>query len=79
MEEKCTNAEVDKQNMSQETSVYWRLIFTGSEAAMDPKPDYGRTSYKGHARLTDRVAVITGGDCKKRKHSSSKQCLFFEL
>jgi NAD(P)-dependent dehydrogenase (short-subunit alcohol dehydrogenase family) len=35
---------------------------TGREADMDPKPDYGQTSYRGHARLQDRVAVITGAD-----------------
>jgi NAD(P)-dependent dehydrogenase (short-subunit alcohol dehydrogenase family) len=34
----------------------------GSEARMDPKPDYGLDSYLGHARLTHRVALITGAD-----------------
>jgi len=29
---------------------------------MDPKPDYGQSSYQGHARLKDRVALITGAD-----------------
>jgi NAD(P)-dependent dehydrogenase (short-subunit alcohol dehydrogenase family) len=29
---------------------------------MDPKPDYGAESYRGHERLTGRVALITGGD-----------------
>ena len=32
------------------------------ESRMDPKPDYGQDSYVGHDRLTDRVAIITGGD-----------------
>ncbi len=36
--------------------------FPGIEARMDPQPDYGIDSYKGHGRLKDRVAVITGGD-----------------
>ncbi|MCU1425902.1 MAG: short-chain dehydrogenase/reductase [Microbacteriaceae bacterium] len=34
----------------------------GTEAAMDPAPDYGETSYRGSGRLTDKVAVITGAD-----------------
>ena len=34
----------------------------GSEAAMDPKPDYGYQTYKGTGKLTDHVALITGGD-----------------
>ena len=34
----------------------------GSEADMTPKADHGETSYKGLARLTDRAAIITGGD-----------------
>ena len=32
------------------------------ESEMDPKPDYGEDSYVGHGRLTDKVAIITGGD-----------------
>src|SRR3954463_15712362 len=34
----------------------------GLESKMEPRPDYGYDSYEGHGRLTDRVAVITGGD-----------------
>src|SRR4051794_33915359 len=34
----------------------------GLEAKMDPRPDYGEQSYEGSGRLTDRVALITGGD-----------------
>ncbi len=34
----------------------------GSSAAMDPQPDYGEDSYKGSGRLTDKKAIITGGD-----------------
>jgi NAD(P)-dependent dehydrogenase (short-subunit alcohol dehydrogenase family) len=34
----------------------------GTEAAMDPAPDYGEASYRGSGRLTDKVAVITGAD-----------------
>jgi len=33
-----------------------------SEDAMREKPDYGELSYRGHGRLLDRVALITGGD-----------------
>jgi NAD(P)-dependent dehydrogenase (short-subunit alcohol dehydrogenase family) len=32
------------------------------ESEMDPKPDYGYDSYVGNGRLTDKVAIITGGD-----------------
>ncbi len=35
---------------------------TGDESEMDPAPDYGEKTYRGHGRLTDRVAIITGGD-----------------
>jgi NAD(P)-dependent dehydrogenase (short-subunit alcohol dehydrogenase family) len=34
----------------------------GHEAAMRPLADHGEDSYVGHGRLTDRVALITGGD-----------------
>ncbi len=36
--------------------------YPGSEAAMDPQPDYGFDSYKGSGRLKDKVVLITGGD-----------------
>jgi NAD(P)-dependent dehydrogenase (short-subunit alcohol dehydrogenase family) len=34
----------------------------GLEAAMQPLADHGETSYVGHGRLSDRVALITGAD-----------------
>ena len=34
----------------------------GSAAAMQPKPDHGETSYKGHGRLQGRRALVTGAD-----------------
>ena len=34
----------------------------GIEAEMTPKPEYDRESYKGSGKLTDKVALITGGD-----------------
>jgi hypothetical protein len=34
----------------------------GSNAAMDPPPDYGENSYRGSGRLDGKRAVITGGD-----------------
>ncbi|HET8541209.1 MAG TPA: SDR family oxidoreductase [Anaeromyxobacter sp.] len=34
----------------------------GSEREMRPRPDYGERSYVGRGRLTDRVAIVTGGD-----------------
>ncbi|ANY85009.1 NAD(P)-dependent oxidoreductase (plasmid) [Microvirga ossetica] len=33
-----------------------------TEAEMTPQADHGENSYRGSQRLTDRVAVITGGD-----------------
>ena len=34
----------------------------GTVRALDPPADHGETSYTGKGRLTDRVAIITGGD-----------------
>lgn len=34
----------------------------GSDAKMDPKPDWGEKSYKGTERMKGQVALITGGD-----------------
>src|SRR5918994_1504266 len=34
----------------------------GLDSEMTPQADHGETSYKGLGRLTDRVALITGGD-----------------
>jgi NAD(P)-dependent dehydrogenase (short-subunit alcohol dehydrogenase family) len=34
----------------------------GHTAAMDPKPDHGEDSYRGHDRLTGKATVITGAD-----------------
>src|SRR5688500_7092619 len=34
----------------------------GSEEKMRDKPDYGESSYVGFGRLTDKIALITGGD-----------------
>ena len=34
----------------------------GIESEMEPRPDYGYDSYEGRGRLTDRAAIITGGD-----------------
>ncbi len=34
----------------------------GSAAAMQPKPDHGETSYRGHGRLAGRRALVTGAD-----------------
>jgi len=34
----------------------------GTSSKMDPRPDYGETSYKGSGRLAGKKAVITGGD-----------------
>ncbi|MDB5297875.1 MAG: NAD(P)-dependent oxidoreductase, partial [Phycisphaerales bacterium] len=34
----------------------------GRTAPMDPQPDHGEQSYKGHGRLAGKKAIITGGD-----------------
>ena len=34
----------------------------GQEGRMQPAPDFGESSYEGHGRLRDKVAVVTGGD-----------------
>ena len=34
----------------------------GSEAELTPRADHGEDSYRGLGRLTDKVALITGGD-----------------
>jgi NAD(P)-dependent dehydrogenase (short-subunit alcohol dehydrogenase family) len=34
----------------------------GSQAAMQPRPDCGEESYRGHGRLEGKAAVITGAD-----------------
>jgi NAD(P)-dependent dehydrogenase (short-subunit alcohol dehydrogenase family) len=36
--------------------------YPGTEAEMDPKPDYGEKTYKGTGKLAGKAAVITGGD-----------------
>lgn len=35
---------------------------TGSQKQMEPEPDYGLDTYRGHGRLADKVALITGAD-----------------
>jgi NAD(P)-dependent dehydrogenase (short-subunit alcohol dehydrogenase family) len=35
---------------------------TGRESEMRPRPDFGEATYRGHGRLKDRIALITGGD-----------------
>jgi hypothetical protein len=39
-----------------------RQEYPGSEAQMDPRPDFGEDSYEGRGLLKDRSAIITGGD-----------------
>ncbi|MEU9034904.1 SDR family oxidoreductase [Streptomyces sp. NPDC048352] len=34
----------------------------GSTEEMDPRPDHGEDSYRGHDVLLDRAALVTGGD-----------------
>jgi len=36
--------------------------FPGKTSKMDPRPDHGEQSYKGHRQLEGKKALITGGD-----------------
>jgi len=36
--------------------------FPGKTSKLDPKPDHGEQSYKGHRQLEGKKALITGGD-----------------
>jgi NAD(P)-dependent dehydrogenase (short-subunit alcohol dehydrogenase family) len=36
--------------------------YPGEEAQMQPRPDYGETSYRGSGRLEGKAALITGAD-----------------
>src|SRR5688500_7838497 len=36
--------------------------FPGLESEMRPRPDFGENSYRGSGKLTDQVALSTGGD-----------------
>src|SRR5688572_17379420 len=39
-----------------------RIEHPGLDSEMTPKADHGEESYRGLGRLTDKVALITGGD-----------------
>jgi hypothetical protein len=39
-----------------------RQEWPGTESEMQPKPDFGESSYRGHDRLKGKAAIITGGD-----------------
>jgi hypothetical protein len=39
-----------------------RQQWPGVESEMQPKPDSGETSYRGHERLKGKATIITGGD-----------------
>ena len=39
-----------------------RIEHPGSDAEMNPRADHGEETYKGLNRLTDKVALVTGGD-----------------
>jgi len=36
--------------------------FPGDERKMEPRPDYGESSYRGLGRLKDKTALVTGAD-----------------
>ena len=44
----------------------------GRTAAMKPVPDHGEDTYKGSGRLTDKKAIITGGDSHRPR---GRDCL----
>ncbi len=37
-----------------------KIPMPGRDAEMDPRPDYGETSYRGSGRLAGRRAIVTG-------------------
>jgi hypothetical protein len=39
-----------------------RQQWPGVESEMQPKPDFGESSYRGHERLKGKAAIVTGGD-----------------
>ncbi len=39
-----------------------KISHPGSDKQLDPPANHGETSYHGHSRLQDQVAIITGGD-----------------
>ncbi|MDK0518332.1 glucose 1-dehydrogenase [Streptomyces sp. ML-6] len=47
----------DEQEIPQQTQQY-----PGWTEPMDPRPDHGEDTYRGSGLLTDRTAVLTGGD-----------------
>lgn len=34
----------------------------GLHSEMEPEPDYGYDTYRGHGRLEGKAALVTGGD-----------------
>jgi NAD(P)-dependent dehydrogenase (short-subunit alcohol dehydrogenase family) len=68
MQEKLASAE-KRQSLQDPKSKYPQPPFKrqsqswpGLASKMDPRPDHGETSYRGHGRLQARKALITGGD-----------------
>lgn len=52
----------DRQKQSQPPFPDQQQEMPGETGKMDPAPDHGEQSYRGHARLEGKTAVITGGD-----------------
>ena len=64
-----TDAAADRLRMQDPRAQYPQPPFPeqpqpapGLAAEMDPKPDHGETSYRGHGRLAGRKALVTGAD-----------------
>ena len=64
-----TDAAADRLRMQDPRAQYPQPPFPeqpqpapGLAAKMDPKPDHGETSYRGHGRLAGRKALVTGAD-----------------
>ncbi|CAG9623439.1 SDR family oxidoreductase [Sutcliffiella rhizosphaerae] len=53
---------VDQQNQRQTLPPQHQNTQPGIESNMDPKPIFEDSRYQGSGKLTDKVAIITGGD-----------------
>lgn len=59
--ENTTNQDPKEKYVSEPFSEQQQDI-PGTETELQPKADHGENSYKGSGKLTDRKAIITGGD-----------------
>jgi NAD(P)-dependent dehydrogenase (short-subunit alcohol dehydrogenase family) len=57
-----TNEDPTTQHEHPDTEGEDSLAHPGVTADMDEQPDHGETSYQGTGKLTDKRAIVTGGD-----------------